>query len=145
MKNAIFVEGRVTKEPLLKKTEGGKHFVEFTIADSVYYKGGGQNGEGDTKVSFWLCRKYVNTEVSAQGFLKMLQKGDLVNLRGSITKTDYKDGEIWKSWVMITVDEVDNKTNYARNYAKKLGHEPENQEQPGSASYASPVEDDLPF
>ena len=149
MSNHFVTEGRLTFDPEMKKFESGKTFVEFKIAESRYIKNA---KTGDTKevTSFWLCRRYLNTEVSAQGFLRMMKKGDLVTITGSITKDDYKDDDgNWKTFVTVTAFDDKNRTQYARNLLRKANENGTlNNLLESSDNYANnyqePVEDDLP-
>jgi single-strand DNA-binding protein len=79
--------GRVTKDAQVRKTNGGKDVVNFSIAVNDNYK---PKGSSETKevVRYFNCAYWL-----AAGVAKHLTKGTLVELNGRIDLNTYTNME----------------------------------------------------
>ncbi|WP_315074446.1 single-stranded DNA-binding protein [uncultured Clostridium sp.] len=80
MQNSIVLEGRLTKEPELKKTDNDKSYVKFTIAVD--------RGFGSKEADF-IPIKVWNKQ--AENIAKYKHKGDMVSVSGSLRSSSYED------------------------------------------------------
>lgn len=88
--NKVILIGNITRDPLVKTTEGGKKVALFTIATNRYYKD--WNGENKSEAEFNNCVAWGNLADRAESFLK---KWKLVYAEGRL-KTRIIDKEDWE-------------------------------------------------
>jgi single-strand DNA-binding protein len=85
--NKVILIGNVTRDPLIKDTEGGKKIAMFTIATNRYFKT--SDGENRSEAEFHNC---VAWGALAERVEQFLLKGKLVYLEGRL-KTRFMDKE----------------------------------------------------
>lgn len=84
MLNKIILMGRLTREPELRKTQGGVSVVSFALAVDEDYKN--KNGERDT--DFIDCQIWRGGAEFAQ---KYFRKGSMAVVEGRLKVRDWKD------------------------------------------------------
>ena len=85
MINMTCLTGRLTKDPVLKRTNTGKDFCQFTLAVNRRY-----NPQGQTEADFINCVAWNKTaEVVAQH----LHKGSLIGVEGRISTRNYENNQ----------------------------------------------------
>lgn len=98
--NKVILIGNITKDPLVKTTEGSKKIALFTIATNRYYKDA--NGESKSEAEFNNCVAWGNLAERAESFLK---KGKLVYAEGRLkTRIIEKEdnNKIYKTEIVIS-------------------------------------------
>lgn len=85
--NKVILIGNVTRDPIIKTTEGGKKVALFTIATNRYYKTA--EGESKSESEFHNCVAWGNLADRIEQFLV---KGKLVYTEGRL-KTRAMDKE----------------------------------------------------
>lgn len=83
MNNQVFMIGRLTKDPELKKTETGKNATKITLAVPRSYK----NVNGEYETDFFDCWLWSGVAESTTEYCK---KGDLVGLKGRLQTRKYE-------------------------------------------------------
>ena len=96
MLNKIFLMGRLTRDPDLRKTKSGTPVASFSLAVERDYKG--QGGERET--DFIDCTAWRNT---AEFVSSYFTKGRMAVVEGRLQVTDYKDrdGNSRRSWTVV--------------------------------------------
>jgi len=96
MLNKIFLMGRLTRDPDLRKTKSGTAVTSFSLAVDRDYKG--QSGERET--DFIDCTAWRNT---AEFVSSYFTKGRMAVVEGRLQVTDYKDrdGNSRRSWTVV--------------------------------------------
>lgn len=85
--NKVIIIGNVTRDPMVKTTEGGKKIALFTTATNRYYKT--SDGQEKSEAEFHNC---VAWGWLAERIEKFLTKGKLVYLEGRLkTRAIEKD------------------------------------------------------
>ena len=85
--NKVILVGNVTRDPIVKKTEGGKKIALFTIATNRYYKT--NDGESKSEAEFHNC---VAWGWLAERVETSLQKWKLIYIEGRLkTRVIEKD------------------------------------------------------
>ena len=87
MLNQIVLVGRLVQDPEIKETENGNKVSYITLAVPRSYK----NGDGIYETDFITCRIWNNI---ADNVKKHCEKGDLVGIKGRVTKLNNEDLEI---------------------------------------------------
>jgi len=77
--NKVIIIGNVTRDPIIKTTEGGKKVALFTTATNRYYKTA--DGENKSEAEFHNC---VAWGTLAERIEKFLLKGKLVYIEGRL-------------------------------------------------------------
>ena len=98
--NKVILIGNITRDPLVKTTEGGKKIALFTIATNRYYKDA--NGEGKSEAEFNNCVAWGNLAERAESFLK---KWKLVYAEGRLKTRiiEKEDGDkIYKTEIVVS-------------------------------------------
>lgn len=149
MINRVVLVGRLTKDPVLRKTGAGKSVVSFTTACDRKVK-----AEGQPTADFISCIAWNKV---ADLMAQYLHKGSLVGVEGRIQTRSYDDQTGKRVYITeVVVDSVqflESKSTSANNAqagytpdynANDHGYEPESQ-----ASYQDDTlkiaEEDLPF
>lgn len=83
MVNKVIIQGRLTKDPELRKTQSDVSLLLFTVAWSEKYK------EVETKC-FLLCKAWRNT---AEFISKFFSKGQEILVEGRMATEEWKEGE----------------------------------------------------
>lgn len=96
MLNKIFLMGRLTRDPELRKTQSGTPVVSFSLAVDRDYKG--QGGERET--DFIDCTAWRGT---AEFVSNYFTKGRMSVVEGRLQVTDYKDrdGNSRRKWTVV--------------------------------------------
>ena len=127
--NKVILIGNVTRDPMVKSTEGGKKLAMFTLATNRYYKT--SDGENRSEAEFHNCVAWGNLAEKAEQFLT---KGKLIYIEGRLKtrviekengeknyktevvvgnviflnkKWDFEDNESWDSDISADIDEDD--------------------------------------
>mgnify|MGYP001944974517 CR=1 FL=1 len=97
--NKVILIGNVTRDPMVKETEGGKKLAMFTLATNRYYKT--SNGEERSEAEFHNC---VTWGTLADRTEQFLTKWKLIYIEGRLkTRVIEKDGgeKIYKTEVVV--------------------------------------------
>ena len=96
MLNKVFLLGRLTRDPELRRTQTGKPVASFSIAVERDYKA--QSGERET--DFIDCTAWRST---AEFVSNYLAKGRMVVVEGRLQVTDWmdKEGNKRRRWVVV--------------------------------------------
>ena len=96
MLNKIFLMGRLTRDPDLRRTKSGTPVASFSLAVDRDYKG--QGGERET--DFIDCTAWRGT---AEFVSNYFTKGRMAVVEGRLQVTDYKDrdGNSRRSWTVV--------------------------------------------
>lgn len=96
--NSVNLEGRLTKDPELKKTKENDSWLAFTIAVPRRYK-----REGQPDADFISCTAFRQ---SADYLSKYAKKGDTVGVSGRLTTRSY-DGQNGRVYVTeVACDDI---------------------------------------
>ena len=151
MINRVILIGRMTKEPVLRKTQSGASITSFTVACDRRVK-----AEGQPTADFINC---VCWNKVADNTAQYMHKGSLVGVEGRIQTRSYDDQSGRRVYVTeVVADAVQflepKGTNSATNTpsydAGNQGYQPDNASQSYSSDFASSdkldiASDDLPF
>ena len=86
--NKVILIGNITRDPLVKTTEGGKKMAMFTLATNRYYKTA--DGENKSEAEFHNCVAWGTLAERAEQFLS---KGKLVYIEWRLkTRVIEKEG-----------------------------------------------------
>ena len=126
MVNNVVIQGRLTKEPELRKTQSGVSNLLFTVAWSEKYK------EVETKC-FMLCKAWRGT---AEFIANYFNKGSEIVLEGRMVTETWKDD---KQVTLLTVDKA--------HFAGPLIHKDQPAKGPGEDFISVPESEleELPF
>lgn len=98
--NAVFLIGRITKEPELKMTTNGVSILNFTLAVNRDMK----KEDGTYDADFIQCVAYRNT---ADFMSKYIKKGNLLGVKGRIQTGSYQTEAGEKRYTtQVVVDKV---------------------------------------
>lgn len=98
MLNKILLEGRITKDPILKKTQNGKQYVAFIVANSQ------KNAEGKEYTDFVPCIAWNKT---AELITTYLKKGALISLEGSLSvQNTVADNGCYKTYIRVLCSRI---------------------------------------
>lgn len=86
MMNEVWLIGRLTKDPELKETPGGKKVTKINLAVDRDFK----NGDGEREADFI---DVVVWEKLAENCAKHLSKGRLVSVKGRLQIRSYNDSQ----------------------------------------------------
>ena len=123
--NQVCIVGRITKEPELRKTQGGTSVVTFTLAVNRTYK----DENGETPSDFINCVAWRN---QAEFIGQWIKKGFLLGLNGSLQTRTYQDNGKTIYVTEVIVDSIENFT-------------PKEQEDNPRRKNEPPKSDGLPF
>lgn len=144
MINRVVLVGRLTKDPVLRKTTSGKSITSFTVACNRRVK-----AEGQPTADFINCVAWNKT---ADNTYQYTHKGSLVGVEGRIQTRSYDDTSGKRVYVTEVVTDAvrfldskkDDQSNNAA-YAPDYGHNEYQNESYGTESTLDIAEDDLPF
>lgn len=99
MMNKVMIEGRITKNPVLKESKNGRKYVSFTVANAKP----GKNGE--TYTDFIPCVAWGKTAEIISSYVK---KGNLLGIEGmlSVNSTKSEDGTSHKVFITVLTQRV---------------------------------------
>ena len=86
MLNKAILVGRLTKDPELKSTTGGKSVLNFTVAITRRYK----DANGDRQSDFINCVAFRQTAEFISSYFK---KGDMISVDGTIQSRTWDDAD----------------------------------------------------
>jgi len=97
--NKVILIGNITRDPIVKTTEGSKKIALFTVATNRYYKT--SDGENRSEAEFHNC---VAWGALAERVEQFLTKGKLVYIEGRLkTRVIEKEGgeKIYKTEIVV--------------------------------------------
>lgn len=138
MINRVIIVGRITKDPVLRKTAAGTSITSFTVACNRRFK-----QEGQPDADFINCTSWNKV---ADNVAKYTHKGSLVGVEGRIQTRSYDDQQGKRVYVTEIVAEnvqfLDNK-NASNNHEQIQESTYQNDFQ---SSAELPIDDnELPF
>jgi len=84
MINRTVLEGRLTRDPELRYTQGGTAVASFTLAVNRQFT----NSQGEREADFINC---VIWRKAAENFAKLVHKGSLVGIDGRLQTRNYEN------------------------------------------------------
>ena len=136
MINRVVLVGRITKDPILRKTPNGTSVVSFTIACNRRIK-----QEGQPDADFINCVAWNKT---ADFMVQYVKKGALLGLEGRIQTRSYDDKDGKR--VYITEVVADSVQALGSKKAAESGGNEATLQNNEYADYAADIPtDDLPF
>lgn len=84
MYNHVGLQGRLTADPVLRRTQGGTMVTTFTIASDT-----GRRNSSDQKITYFI--ECVAWRQAAEFCCKYLKKGRLVMVEGELSSRMYED------------------------------------------------------
>ncbi len=134
MVNRVVLIGRLTKDPMLRKTQTGKSVVSFTVAVNRRF---GQTDQAD----FINC---VAWEKRAEFLSQYAKKGSLISVEGSIQSRSYDDRDGKRVFVQeVLTDNVQLLESKAMTEAK-AGYDDTYQVSPDYPEYSDDTQDEGP-
>lgn len=132
--NKVDLIGRLTKDPELRQSQGGKSICSFTLAVDRQTK-----NEGQPSADFIRCKAFGKT---ADNLAKYMSKGSLIAIGGSIQTGSYTNQQGQKIYTTdVSVQEVSFLDSKERS-------EPRYNNQPGGTHFDGGYgysTDDMPF
>lgn len=130
--NHLILMGRLTKDPEIRYTNGGKTVGSFSLAVDRRFK-----SEGQPEADFFNC---VTFGKQAEFVEKYLHKGTKILLAGEIQNNNYKDQNGVQHYSMqVLVNEIE----FAES--KRSQQEPSDQSNDGFMNIPEGMEEELPF
>lgn len=131
--NKVILIGNITRDPLIKTTEGGKKMAMFTTATNRYYKT--SDGENRSEAEFHNC---VAWGALAERVEQFLTKGKLVYIEGRLkTRVIEKDDGEKNFKTEVVVGNI--------IFLNKKGEFEETSEAPASTDMLDSIDDDDMF
>lgn len=116
--NSVNLIGRLTKEPVLRKTESGMSVCSFTLAVNRDVK-----KEGQPTADFINCQAW---NIVADNMCKYLSKGSQIGLKGRIQTRNYDDEKGQKKYVTeVVVEKIEFLESRKKEETSYYGHEQE--------------------
>lgn len=153
MINRVVLVGRITRDPMLRKTQSGTSVVSFSIACNRRTK-----QEGQPDADFINCVAWNKT---ADFMAQYVKKGALLGVEGRIQTRNYDDATGKKVYVTEVVAEnvqfLESKKDAANNAgyvpqpsSEPSGYQPDNNASSFESDFSSAdtldiASDDLPF
>lgn len=128
MVNKIVFQGRLTKEPELRKTQSDVSMLLFTVAWSEKYK------EVETKC-FLLCKAWRYT---AEFIANYFSKGQEICIEGRMASEEWKEGE------SVLVCQVD-RAHFCGSKANRVPEEKPKTDENGFMDIPDGADEELPF
>ena len=97
--NKVILMGRLTKDPEVRYTNGGKTIGSFSIAVDRRFK-----SEGQPEADFFTCVTFAK---QAEFVEKYLKKGKKILLSGQIQNNNYEKDGVKHYNTQIVVDEIE--------------------------------------
>lgn len=130
--NHLILMGRLTKDPEIRYTNGGKTVGSFSLAVDRRFK-----SEGQPEADFFNC---VTFGKQAEFVEKYLHKGTKILLAGEIQNNNYKDQNGVQHYSMqVLINEIE----FAES--KRSQQEPSDQSNDGFMNIPEGMEEELPF
>lgn len=127
MINRVILVGRITKDPMLRKTQSGTSVVSFTLACNRRVPSQGQDAD------FINCVAWNKT---ADFMVQYVKKGALLGLEGRIQTRNYDDKDGKRVYVTEVVADSVQFLESKKSAAEQSGYVP--QEPSGNASGYTP-------
>lgn len=144
MINRVVLVGRLTKDPVLRKTQSGASVVQFTVACDRNFK-----TDGQPTADFINC---VTWNKTADVVANYTRKGHLIGVEGRIQTRSYDDQTGKRVFITeVLVDSVqllNNKSDGQQNQQQTQQQDNVENHDYSGADYGGGVEisaDDLPF
>lgn len=99
MINRVVLVGRITKDPELKTTQSGIHFVNFTLAVNRTF----QDQSGERQADFVQC---IVWRRQAENLSKYVSKGALLGVEGRIQTRTYESEQGMRYITEVVCDSV---------------------------------------
>ena len=122
MINRVILVGRLTRDPMLRKTQSGLSVATFTVACDRRFSGNGQ----DRQTDFISC---VAWRQSADFLGQYAHKGALVGVDGRIQTRNYDNASGQKVYVTeVVCDSVQllESKSASENRSATMGYQPQN-------------------
>ena len=129
--NKVILMGRLTKDPEVRYTNGGKTIGSFSIAVDRRFK-----SEGQPEADFFTC---VTFGKQAEFVEKYLKKGTKILLSGQIQNNNYEKDGVKHYNTQIVVDEIE----FAES--KRSQSEDSSSKDTGFMAIPDDSADELPF
>lgn len=129
--NKVILMGRLTKDPEVRYTNGGKAIGSFSIAVERRFK-----SEGQPEADFFTC---VTFGKQAEFVEKYLKKGTKILLSGQIQNNNYEKDGVKHYNTQIVVDEIE----FAES--KRSQSEEPSSKDDGFMAIPDDAGDELPF
>jgi len=129
--NKVILMGRLTKDPEVRYTNGGKTIGSFSIAVDRRFK-----SEGQPEADFFTC---VTFGKQAEFVEKYLKKGTKILLGGQIQNNNYEKDGVKHYNTQIVVDEIE----FAES--KRSQSEEPSSKDDGFMAIPDDAGDELPF
>lgn len=129
--NKVILMGRLTKDPEVRYTNGGKTIGSFSIAVDRRFK-----SEGQPEADFFTC---VTFGKQAEFVEKYLKKGTKILLSGQIQNNNYEKDGVKHYNTQIVVDEIE----FAES--KRSQSEEPSSKDDGFMAIPDDAGDELPF
>lgn len=129
--NKVILMGRLTKDPEVRYTNGGKTIGSFSIAVDRRFK-----SEGQPEADFFTC---VTFGKQAEFVEKYLKKGTKILLGGQIQNNNYEKDGVKHYNTQIVVDEIE----FAES--KRSQSEESSSKDDGFMAIPDDAGDELPF
>ena len=129
--NKVILMGRLTKDPEVRYTNGGKTIGSFSIAVDRRFK-----SEGQPEADFFTC---VTFGKQAEFVEKYLKKGTKILLGGQIQNNNYEKDGVKHYNTQIVVDEIE----FAES--KRSQSEDSSSKDDGFMAIPDDSADELPF
>lgn len=116
--NSVNLVGRLTKDPVLRKTGNGVSVVSFTVACDRIIK-----TEGQPTADFINC---ISWNKLADNIVQYVHKGFLVGIEGRIQTRSYDDKKGKRIYVTeVVVEKIDFLESKKKEESSDYGHEEE--------------------
>lgn len=127
MINRVILVGRLTKDPELKYTQGGKAVCRFTLAVNRTFS----NQQGEKEADFVLCVAWGKL---AENIANYLRKGSLAGVDGSIQTSHYEGQDGKRKYV---TEVIADSTQFLEPRSNRADQPSQQQQQPNN-QYSPP-------
>ena len=148
--NICIIKGRLTADPVVRKSQSGYSFAGFNVAVDRRLSSEKRNDPNAIKADFPHCQAIGKT---AEFIEKYFHKGDMIAIEGSIQTGSYKgkDGNmIYTTDILVNNVEFcggkngDGNGNNQGNYQRPVST-PASEPSSSNAGWQEPGDDELPF
>lgn len=137
--NSVVLTGRITKDPELRKTEGGDEVVSFSLAVNRIVK----DKQGNYITDFINCVAWKN---SATYLSKYVHKGNLLCVRGTMQNRKYNDKSGAEKFITeVICEQVESAESKNKEQPKEENKESKEEPKQANTSTIDINDDDLPF
>lgn len=135
--NKYVCTGHLTRDPELRRTQGGMAILSFGVAVNDRRKNQ-QTGEWEDYANFIDCAMFGNRAESVSNYLS---KGAKVAIEGKLRYSTWERDGQKRSKLEVIVEEIE-------FMSREIGSKPQNQQQPTNEPIeveSSVYDDDIPF